>query len=368
MALLGGRASNCSTEDNPPLAPQLAKPGDLTIIQEKYTSITPVKLAEDAHTDNRYGRFAHNDLLNRPLGSRWHSAVQTSAAQQCAGFVHALAPTPDLWSLAMRHRTQIVYPHDAAIIALHLDLRPGSVLVECGTGSGSATAHFARVVAPEGCVHTFEFHLERAKLAKEELAALVGDIAKVNAGIDITKQGFVGISDGEADAVFLDVPAPYVMGDELRRVLKPNGTVCLFSPCLEQVSRSVEMLREGFHSVKTVTARLRTYETREQILDTPGFGTEESREPDAKRRKVMITEKEMKRRNRTVGAERLAVSAMGQGKHEGRVVRAGVRVHSKPFSNMKGHTSFLTFARRCLSSVEKKDDGRSRQRESCTLS
>jgi len=115
MTILSGRAANCAKTDEPPLETSAnAQPNTLAIIQERYTTLTPITLTANAYQNNRYGRFAHNDLLKTPLGRRWHATSHaTRTNQQCAGFVHALTPTTQLWSLAMQHRTQIVYAHDA---------------------------------------------------------------------------------------------------------------------------------------------------------------------------------------------------------------------------------------------------------------
>lgn len=315
-------------------------------MQERYTSLTSVTIQANKYLDNRYGHFAHNDLVSRPIGRRWHSKVKPSSAQQCAGFVHALRPNPSLWSMAMHHRTQIVYPHDVCIIALYLDLRPGSVLVESGTGSGSASAWFASVVAPSGRVCSFEFHAKRAAAARADFERLgIADVVSVTVA-DVLQDGFVDVPSQSADAVFLDLPAPYLMGGEVARVLKPNGVVCCFSPCVEQVQRSCEMLRRGgFHSVRTVTAPMKTYETRELIEGTPGFDEMECEvDGSSARKRRRVSEKDLKRLSRTAGRERVEVAQSGR--HDGRVVRADMALRSRPFSSMKGHTSFLTFGRR----------------------
>lgn len=350
-------------------AAPIANDGDLIIVQEKYNAVTSVQLKHGEYLNNRYGRFAHDDVIGQSLGRRWEAMSHPgvgAGTQQCAGFVHALSPTPELWSLAMLHRTQIVYPHDAAIIALHLDLRPGCTLLEAGTGSGSASVAFARVVAPHGKVKSFEFHQLRAEEAQKDFGALgVSSVIQLNGGVDVVRSGFVGVEDGEADAVFLDLPAPYFMGAEIARVLKPNGTACTFSPCIEQVQRSVDMFRKGpFHSIKTVTTPMKTYETREQVLGTPGFSTlcsdgedsaAECGEQNGPTRKKMRIDAEKeasaglasgRRKSRTAGAERLAMASLGEGRHDGRVIRVTAKLHSKPYSSMKGHTSYLTFARR----------------------
>lgn len=394
----------------------VAKEGDIVIIQERYDCMSFVLLKKDACLNNRYGRFAHNDVLGKPLGRRWDALSHPGAnagSQQCAGFVHVLAPTPELWSMAILHRTQIVYPHDSAIIAMYLDLRPGSIVIESGTGSGSASTAFARVVAPHGRVLSFEFHRPRAEAAAEDFRTLgIADVVTVRGGVDVVEKGFVGVPDGHADAVFLDLPAPYKMGAELARVLRPDGAVCTFSPCLEQVQRTCAMLREGpFHSVRTITAPVRTYETRERGLDTPGFddlfgadgkllpakapsgGAAPSTFNQAQQGRTVVKRrrsdgcngnasatnavtavlpagaggnvngvcdgdvapepdgppvtKRARRQPKTAAAERSAIAAAaGEGAHDGRVLRPSAILRSKPFSSMKGHTSYLTFARR----------------------
>lgn len=387
MALLHPRARSTLEETNSQDASHchVANDGDVVIIQEQYNSLKMLTLSAGKHLDNRFGRFSHDEIIGRPLGRRIYSRVTTTGRQSSAGFVHVLHPTPELWSQAMEHRTQIVYPHDAALISLLLDLRPGSVLVESGTGSGAASTAFARVVAP-GHVYSFDFHRQRADAAKRDFQRLgIHHVITVTGGVDVVKDGFVGVADAIADAVFLDLPVPYEMGPEVFRVLHSNGTVCLFSPCIEQVQKSCHMLRSsGFHSIRTVTAPVKTYETREMKLQTPGFdellqhntspfgngdcthppasenlqsstnGTDaRAAEPCAKRMRtndgaLLVSEKVIRLQNRTAGAERLAISTIeGEDRHVGRVVRPNIRLHSRPFSTMKGHTSYLTFARKC---------------------
>jgi hypothetical protein len=99
------------------------------------------------------------DWIGLPFGSKVFSKSGPGGHK---GWVYLLAPTTDLWSLVLRHRTQILYIADISMVCMYLDLRPGCTVLESGTGSGSLTHSLIRAVAPTGHVHTFEFHPERA--------------------------------------------------------------------------------------------------------------------------------------------------------------------------------------------------------------
>lgn len=55
---------------------------------------------------------------------------------------------------------------DIAYISSYLDIKPGSRVVEAGTGSGSFSHALARTVGKAGKVFSFEFHEPRFEQAK----------------------------------------------------------------------------------------------------------------------------------------------------------------------------------------------------------
>lgn len=57
-----------------------------------------------------------------------------------------LPPTPELYTLCLQHRTQILYNVDISQVILELELKPGSIVVESGTGTLTARCCVAAVV------------------------------------------------------------------------------------------------------------------------------------------------------------------------------------------------------------------------------
>ena len=76
--------------------------------------------------NSKYGNYRHADLIGLPYGSK-------VASRTGKGFIHVLRPTPELWTLALPHRTQILYIADIAFITSWLNICPGSVVIEAGT-------------------------------------------------------------------------------------------------------------------------------------------------------------------------------------------------------------------------------------------
>ena len=63
---------------------------------------------------------------------------------------------------------------------------------------------------------------------------------------DIQGQGFPDEYSGMADSVFLDLPQPWLAIPSAGKMLKQDGILCSFSPCIEQVQRSCETLKSNF--------------------------------------------------------------------------------------------------------------------------
>ena len=58
--------------------------------------------------------------IGTPFGSK-------VVSKEGKGWVYLLAPTPELWTQVLRHRTQILYAADISLITAFMELRPGSI-------------------------------------------------------------------------------------------------------------------------------------------------------------------------------------------------------------------------------------------------
>ncbi|KAI0201056.1 tRNA methyltransferase complex GCD14 subunit [Astrocystis sublimbata] len=212
--------------------------------------------------------------------------VKTAAT----GFIHILPPTPEIWTSSLPHRTQVVYTPDYSYVLHRIRARPGAQIIEAGSGSGSFTHASARAVyngypndsqETKGKVWSFEFNHDRFLKMREEVKDHHLDPIVQVTNRNVYEDGF--LVDGEspgAECVFLDVPAPWQALPHLSRskpspaVLASSGLdplketssewksplhpdrpvhICTFSPCIEQVTKTVETMRRlGWMDIEMV--------------------------------------------------------------------------------------------------------------------
>mmetsp|Transcript_23886 Transcript_23886/g.42091 ORF Transcript_23886/g.42091 Transcript_23886/m.42091 type:complete len:387 (-) Transcript_23886:56-1216(-) len=248
----------------------LIKFGDQVILYAGHNNMSLFKVEEGAVLNHRHGKYSADDMVGKALGTMVtpqsvHTTKRKRSARrkdqetlQTGGFVTLLPVMPELWAESLQHRTQITYGLDNSLIVSHLHLKPGSVVIESGTGSGALSSFLARAVGAKGHVYTFEFNESRFLAAREDFKRLGLDQSVTAAHADVYQTGFGEQLNGKADGVFLDLPNPWIAIPHATKALKPFGRICTFSPCIEQVQRSTELMsRLGYSHVKTVTVLLR---------------------------------------------------------------------------------------------------------------
>mmetsp|Transcript_98410 Transcript_98410/g.226141 ORF Transcript_98410/g.226141 Transcript_98410/m.226141 type:complete len:127 (-) Transcript_98410:284-664(-) len=118
-----------------------------------------------------------------------------------------------------------------------LDVRPGQIVVEAGTGSGSVSQSLGAALRPTGKLHTFEFHAERKVAAQREFDQCGwSDVISVECR-DVCVEGLPTVLHGKVDCCFFDIPEPWAVVEHADKCLVEQGRVVTFSPCIEQAKR-----------------------------------------------------------------------------------------------------------------------------------
>lgn len=356
----------------PPTA--IAKAGDTVLVHHGHQNISPLLLVPGGVLHCKAGRFSHDSIIGQPLGRYINGLMPSSGGGPSPPQLLVLPMCATLWTQAVPHRTQIIYDTDIAVIILQLRLRPGKRVVEAGTGSGSLTHSLAKAVAPHGTVFTCDFHQARCLQAREEFRrsglppSLVSshwrDVCKTSTAadvvieeggseqlddevpptithlVDVEKQteplaGF-GLPPHSVDAVFLDVPAPWLAVENVVHVLRPGGVLATFSPCVEQTQRLCDALRAAPHhflDIRTVEAVTKQFDAVKTGSSTAGSGGRGGANH--------------LKRDREEGREE-----EGPAEEEKSLLAPRLR----PAAVSKGHSAYLTFARRRLPKVEEEEE------------
>ena len=290
----------------------IVKENDLVLVYISKTNIRPVVLHKEGRLNTKYGTFLHSEIIGKQYGSQIGKFLNSNQVnrgkrhikknkddkkegeageedndeedEKKFGFIHVLKPTPELWTLSLPHRTQIVYTFDSSYITERLQITSLSNVIEAGTGSGSLSHQFSRTC---GKLFTYEFHEVRKQQAELEfqqhgllyqdyLDGKTDDKNVANIIInhrDVCKDGFLidQVENINADCVFLDLPAPWEAIPNLNdpRVMNQNKQVrvCCFSPCFEQVDKTIEALElNGWGSIEMVEIQGRNFEGRKRMV------------------------------------------------------------------------------------------------------
>ncbi|KAK9172630.1 tRNA methyltransferase complex GCD14 subunit family protein [Cryptosporidium meleagridis] len=214
------------------------KDGDLVILFGGYEMVIQVFLEQNGRTQTRNGVFLHNEIIGKNFGSR---IFDTSKSK----WMVVLKLSPELISISLHHRTQILYQADISLICVLLDASPGKNIIEAGTGSGSLTVSLCRSTHPGGVVYTFEYDQKRHLESIQDFQKY-GISNVVCQHRDVCKDGFISplldIEKTNIHGIFLDLPSPWIAIKHADQVLQKGASIVIFSPCIEQVSKNCNEL------------------------------------------------------------------------------------------------------------------------------
>jgi len=187
------------------------------------------------------GKILHDEIVGKVEGS----LILSSTGARFRVF----RPFVTDQMMKVQRKTQIIYPKDAAWLVLALNIKPGMKIIEIGTGSGAFTILLAQLIGPDGKVYTFDRREDFLKNAKENIKRagledrVVFDL--LNAGDPFPVK--------DVDAVFLDLPEPWIAIPAAWDALAPGKAIAIIVPTAEQLKKSVETLKEeGFAVIDTV--------------------------------------------------------------------------------------------------------------------
>jgi tRNA (adenine57-N1/adenine58-N1)-methyltransferase len=142
----------------------------------------------------------------------------------------------------VKRKTTIVYPKDLGYLLIETAIGHGSRVIDVGTGSGALAMVLAKFVAPDGVVFSYERREEFIKNAKRNIER-AGYLQNIKFYCrDVAVKGF---TEQAIDAVFLDVPEPWAIVPKAADALKGGHHLVSWSPNVEQVKRTVDVLREN---------------------------------------------------------------------------------------------------------------------------
>ncbi|SCM26027.1 tRNA (adenine(58)-N(1))-methyltransferase catalytic subunit TRM61, putative [Plasmodium chabaudi chabaudi] len=211
---------------------------DSVILYIDEDNISLVKLKSDGSITNKKGIFLYKNIIGKEYGSKIYDTLSRN-------FIFVLKKTPELIATSLKKKTQTLYEHDISFICLLCNALPNMKIIEAGTGTGCLTYALANCVLPHGIIHTFEYNEERYTEVKKEFEDFEDVINNIKFyHKDIINYNFEDFKNNEIDAIFLDMPNPWLCVEKAKNVLKERGTFVIFLPCIEQVYKIIETLEE----------------------------------------------------------------------------------------------------------------------------
>jgi tRNA (adenine57-N1/adenine58-N1)-methyltransferase len=236
----------------------------LLYLDVRRTYMIKAEAGKTFHTHKGYVKF--DDLIGQDYGSTFRSSLGVDFT--------VLKPTLSDFIMKSSRNTQITYPKDAALIVMFSGIGPGSRVVESGTGTGALTTALAHYVKTTGKIYSYDIREEGQKTAEKNLRRYgLLDFVELK-----LKDVVAGIDERDIDAVILDLAVPWLVVPQAYAALKPSGVIVSFSPTIDQVVKTVEILREyHFVAIETFECIMRGMQiergkTRPQTLMTGHTG------------------------------------------------------------------------------------------------
>ncbi|MEN6329987.1 MAG: tRNA (adenine-N1)-methyltransferase [Methanobacteriaceae archaeon] len=204
--------------------------------------------SDDLHTDAGYikkeeiEKSASGDVLKTHLGKKY-----TVLDANINDYIEL-----------MERRCSIILPKDMGIVAAYTGIGAGARVLDAGTGAGASAIFLANLVGPEGRVFSYEIREDFAEIARRNLEGYGLE------NVDIKCQDLtLNLEEKDLDLVFLDLPKPWLVAEDVFTALKTGGFIATYTPFVDQVMTLHHVLKKvGFSNIETVECLLRGVEVK----------------------------------------------------------------------------------------------------------
>ena len=225
--------------------------GDACLLFDKKGRRYLIELIPGAEFHHHHGVLPHDTIIGTEEGTTMQSSLNRPLT--------LLRPRLADYALKMPRGAAVVYPKDVGAILVWADIRPGSLVLEAGTGSGALTMALARAVGSEGSVVSYELREDHAKLARKRINGFFGEIpSQIDLRLGAVEDGLVEL---RPDRIVLDVPEPWHAVPRAATNLAPGGIFCCYLPTVPQVQQVRTALDEtgAFLDVMTFEMMMREW-------------------------------------------------------------------------------------------------------------
>lgn len=158
----------------------------------------------------------------------------------------------------MDRRCSILIQKDIGQVLAHTGLGAGSRVVDAGTGAGAIALNFGNVVGETGHVYTYEIREDFAEVAKKNIDNFgITNIEVKNKNIKD------GIDEEDIDLIFLDLPKPFEIFEDVMDTLNVGGWLAVYAPYIDQAEISYRIAKKlGFYDIEIIELLERGLEVR----------------------------------------------------------------------------------------------------------
>ena len=209
-------------------------------------------LKEDKEFQSDLGIVSAEQIANSEIGDELKSHLDHT--------FKIVKPNVNDFIDLMDRRCSILIQKDIGSVLAHTGLGAGDRVVDAGTGAGAIALNFGNVVGSEGKVYTYEIRGDFAEVARKNIENFgITNIEVKNKDIK------EGIDEDNLDLIFLDLPKPFEIFEDVYDSLKVGGWLTVYAPYIDQAEVSYRIAKKlGFYNIDITEILERGLEVRQQ--------------------------------------------------------------------------------------------------------